>query len=189
MQVEGLEKFLPAPSAPPSLQSCSLWCQHKFLFGFACVSDFLKKQHSFQVWMAEVKGIQSITRPHWEANNYFAEYCEDYNTATLPHIKYYDYDDWEMKEYHKKQQSEATKMSSSNIMLADEAQHAEEMRQPATEKAKAELDLLWSTMYLEKIQDMKHKAQLQSELAHAFKMGDIKMQKRIQCKLEPDRHE
>jgi hypothetical protein len=94
-----------------------------------------------------------------------------------------------MKEYCKKEQSEATKMSSSNIMLANEAWHTEEMWQCTMEKEKAELDLLWSTMYLEKIQDMKHKAQLQSELVHAFKTGDIEMQKRIQCKLEPDRHE
>jgi hypothetical protein len=158
-------------------------------YGIIKASDFLKKQRSFQVWMAEVKGIQSFTGPRWEANNYFAEYCEDYNTATLPHIKYYDYDDWEMKEYRKKQQSETAKMSSSNTMLADEARHAEEMRQRATEKEKAELDLLRSTMNVEKIQDMKRKAQLQSELAHAFKTGDIETQKKIQRKLEPDRHE
>jgi hypothetical protein len=155
-------------------------------YGIIKASDFHKKQHSFQVWLAEVKGIQSFTGPRWEANNYFAEYCEDYNTATLPHIKYYDYDDWEMKEYRKKKQSQTAKISSSNIMMADEARHAEEMRERATEKEKAELDLLRSTMNVEKIQDMKRKAQLQSELAHAFKTGDIETQKRIQRKLEPD---
>lgn len=158
-------------------------------YGIIKASDFHKKQRSFQVWLAEVKGIQSFTGPRWEANNYFAEYCEDYNTATLPHVKYYDYDDWEMKEYRKKQQSQTAKMTFSSTMLADEARHAEEMRQRAMEKEKAELDLLRSTMNVEKIQDMKRKAQLQSELAHAFKTGDIETQKRIQRKLEPDRHE
>jgi hypothetical protein len=154
-------------------------------YGIIKASDLVKKQRSFEIWMAEVKGIQSFNGPRWEAQNYFAEYCEDYNTATLPHIKYYDYDDWEMKEYRKKQ-SETAKMASGNSMLADEARHQEEMRLRIAEKEKAELELLRSTMNVEKIQDMKHKAQLQSQLVHAFRTGDIETQKKIQRKLEPD---
>ena len=34
---------------------------------------------------------------------------EDYNTATLPHKKYYDYRAWEQKEYHKKLKKAARK--------------------------------------------------------------------------------
>jgi hypothetical protein len=158
-------------------------------YGVIKASDFVKKQRSFEIWMAEVKGIQSFNGPRWEAQNYFAEYCEDYNTATLPHIKYYDYDDWEMKEYRKRQQSDTAKMASGNRMLADEARHREEMRQRIAEKERAELELLKSTMNVEKIQDMKHKAQLQSQLVHAFRTGDIETQKKIQRKLEPDRNE
>ena len=34
-----------------------------------------------------------------ELVEYFKEYAEDYNTATMPHIKYYDYNKLEMEEY------------------------------------------------------------------------------------------
>lgn len=30
--------------------------------------------------------------PKWEEKELFKEYCEDYNTGTLAHKKYYDYD-------------------------------------------------------------------------------------------------
>ena len=62
-------------------------------------SDYHTKERSFTIWMEEVKGVMSFTGPKWELQNYIAEYMEDYNTATLPHIKYYDYDKWEIDEY------------------------------------------------------------------------------------------
>ena len=34
---------------------------------------------------------------------YFKDFIEDYNTATMPHEKYYNYEAWEMKEYRKAQ--------------------------------------------------------------------------------------
>jgi len=34
---------------------------------------------------------------------YFKDYIEDYNTATMPSSKFYDYDKWEMSEYKKAQ--------------------------------------------------------------------------------------
>jgi hypothetical protein len=36
---------------------------------------------------------------------YFKDYMEDYNTATMPHKKYYDLEKWEMAEYAKKQRA------------------------------------------------------------------------------------
>ena len=131
-----------------------------------------KKQRSFEVWLAEVKGIHDFNGPRWELQNYFADYMEDYNTATLPHIKYYDYDDWEMKEYKKNQQQESSTAGMSSAQ-ADEAKHRQEMRQRAEEKQKAGLQLLRQTMNADKVADMKHRAQLQSELEHAFKTGNV----------------
>ena len=36
--------------------------------------------------------------PKREQLEYFSEFCEDYNTATMPHKKYYNYEEWEMQE-------------------------------------------------------------------------------------------
>jgi hypothetical protein len=33
---------------------------------------------------------------------YFKEYIEDFNTATLPHEKYVNYEKWEMQEWESK---------------------------------------------------------------------------------------
>ena len=51
--------------------------------------------------MEEVKGVPSFSGPKWELQEYYKEYMEDFNTATLPHIKYYNYDKWETEEYEK----------------------------------------------------------------------------------------
>merc|ERR1711865_909125 len=71
-------------------------------YGLIKLSDLPQKQRSFEIWMENVKGLGGFNGPKWEMHNYFKEYAEDYNTATLPHIKYYDYDKWEMEEYQKR---------------------------------------------------------------------------------------
>ena len=37
--------------------------------------------------MKEVKKIPDFNGPKWELMNYFGEYCEDFNTCTLPNEK------------------------------------------------------------------------------------------------------
>ena len=58
-------------------------------YGLIKLSDLPQKQRSFEIWMENVKGLGGFNGPKWEMHNYFKEYAEDYNTATLPHIKYY----------------------------------------------------------------------------------------------------
>jgi hypothetical protein len=156
-------------------------------YGIIKASDMHKKQRSFEVWLAEVKGIRDFNGPRWELQNYFADYMEDYNTATLPHIKYYDYDDWEMKEYKRKQQEGESAAAGKSSIREDEARHLQEMKRRAEEKQREELQLVRQMMNPDKVADMKHKAQLQAELAHAFKTGDVEKQRRIQKKLEPEK--
>lgn len=36
-----------------------------------------------------------------QTKQYFREYMEDYNTATLPHEKYINLEKWEMAEFHR----------------------------------------------------------------------------------------
>jgi hypothetical protein len=44
-----------------------------------------------------------------------------------------------------------------------------------------------SMMSKEKVDEMKHKAQMQSEMAHAFKMGDQETFQRLKRRLEPEK--
>jgi len=145
---------------------------------------------SFERWLAEVKGIPDFNGPRHELHEYFAEYAEDYNTATLPHIKYYDYDKWEMDEYSRKKQ-EAEKVKDGSTMniasvAADELRHREEMAERAKRKRLEELKLVQYAMTAEKREEMKHQAQLRHEMAVAYKTGDEETRRRLQRKLEPD---
>ena len=40
---------------------------------------------------------------------YFKDFIEDYNTATMPHEKYYNFEAWEMNEYRKAQLNKINK--------------------------------------------------------------------------------
>jgi hypothetical protein len=153
-------------------------------YGIIKLSDLPVKQRSFNVWMEEVKGLQGFNGPKWEMQNYFKEYAEDYNTATLPHLKYYDYDKWEMEEYQKnKAKAEASASSSQKL----EAAHYREQQEAARNKKAEELGLVRSLMSKEKIEEMKRKKQLQAEMAHAFKTGDQKRYLQLKARLEPEK--
>lgn len=145
---------------------------------------------SFERWLAEVKGIPDFNGPRHELQEYFAEYAEDYNTATLPHIKYYDYDKWEMDEYSRKKQEAEKVMDGSTMNIAsvaaDELRHREEMAERAKRKRLEELKLVQYAMTAEKREEMKHQAQLRHEMAVAYKTGDEETRRRLQRKLEPD---
>lgn len=42
-----------------------------------------------------------------EVMKYFRDFMEDYNTATMPHEKYYHYDKWEMADYQRRKLTES----------------------------------------------------------------------------------
>jgi hypothetical protein len=151
-------------------------------YGVIKKEDFHKKQRSFEVWMEEVKKVPSFSGPKWELQEYYKEYMEDYNTATFPHKKYYDYDKWEMEEYEKQKRSTAAAANVSN-----EGVHLRELHEAAKRKKDAELGLVRTLMNKEKIEEMKRKQQLQSEMAHAFKTGDRATYLRIKKRLEPEK--
>ena len=151
-------------------------------YGILKLADMPQKERSFNIWMEEIKGVPSFSGPKWELQNYYKEYMEDFNTATLPHKKYYDYDKWEMEEY-KKQMAGLQEGTSAQ---QDEARHYQEMRDRAKSKHEEDLAMVKSMMSKEKVEEMKHKAQMQTEMAHAFKMGDQETFQRLKRRLEPE---
>lgn len=150
-------------------------------YGILKESDFFSKQRDFEVWLSEVKQIPSFSGPKRELMNYFKEYCEDYNTATLPHEKYYNYDKWEMEEYNKKKMS-----SSNNVSKTDEMRHLEEMARKKEEKRRLEEERIRQSMNKEKIEHMKRQQLLKHELELAYKTGDEVKRRKLQKQLEPD---
>jgi len=132
--------------------------------------------------MAEVKKIPGFTGPKWEVMNYFKEFCEDYNTATMPHEKYYNYERWEMQEYIKNKEKAEKKGGA----VSDEVKHLEEMKQKKEEQRKQELDMVRGSMNKDKIEEMKQQARLKQEMTLAYRTGDDEKRKKLQKRLEPD---
>jgi hypothetical protein len=144
-------------------------------------------RRSFEVWLSEVKGmhLSQISIPRHEVQKYFEDYVEDFNTATLPHVKYYDYDTWERQEYYSKAKG-ADGAVTSNTAQMDEIRHQQEQMQKKQMRKEAERAALLSTFDAAKVQEMKHQSSLRAEMQVAFKTGDQATYRRLKEKLEPD---
>jgi hypothetical protein len=154
-------------------------------FGIIKATDLNRMQRSFQVWLAEVKGIPTLTGSRQEQLRYFADFCEDYNTATLPHKKFYDYDKWETEEYAKQRAIEAN-IDGGSAILADEARHKRVQQERDCARQEQERRALFGSMSREKVEEMKHQAQLRSQMQNAFRTGDKKTYERLKDRLAQD---
>ena len=156
-------------------------------YGIIKASDMAKMQRTFEVWLSEVHGvhISSSNIPRYELQQYFDTYREDYNTATLPHIKYYDYDKWELEEHETQKRELEQSGQTSSALINDERNHAKEMQRQAMQKKEAALQFVAATMNTTKVKEMQHQKQLQSQMQMAFKMGDHETYRKIKEKLQP----
>jgi hypothetical protein len=86
--------------------------------------------------MDEVKGMAGIMgQSKRDVMTYFKDFIEDYNTATMPHEKYYNYEFWEMNEYKKAQLNKINKTGVLKEYFNDEEERFAEMKK---QKIKAE---------------------------------------------------
>mmetsp|Transcript_20258 Transcript_20258/g.58132 ORF Transcript_20258/g.58132 Transcript_20258/m.58132 type:complete len:418 (+) Transcript_20258:28-1281(+) len=158
-------------------------------YGIIRESDFTNNQkvrRSFEMWLAEVKAVSSFTGPKYELLEFFKEFAEDYNTATLPHMKYYDYDKWEMEDYAKrKKEAEGAAMGGGSKARSDEFKHREELKRKEEEKHRAEVELMRATVSAKR-DEMKNQAFLKAELQNAYKTGDQDKIRSLKRRLEPE---
>ena len=61
--------------------------------------------------MMETKKISPDTIGRLDSKKFFLEYMEDFNTATLPHEKYYDLDKWTAQQNARSAKKDAKKKS------------------------------------------------------------------------------
>ncbi|KAF5390320.1 hypothetical protein D9757_002976 [Collybiopsis confluens] len=69
-----------------SSSSSSQWGK----FGIISEADIFIKSSEFQIWLVEERKINPETISKDQNKKEFARFVEDYNTATLPHEKYYN---------------------------------------------------------------------------------------------------
>ncbi|KAK6906734.1 hypothetical protein I203_100721 [Kwoniella mangroviensis CBS 8507] len=73
--------------------STAKWGQH----GIISEIDLPKRDSEFRAWLVEERKINPETISKDRTKKEFAVFVEDYNTATLPHEKYYDMSKYEFK--------------------------------------------------------------------------------------------
>lgn len=66
-------------------------------YGIINESDMFEKTQEFRAWLVEERKINPETQSKESTRKEFAQFMEDYNTATLPHEKYYNMDAYERR--------------------------------------------------------------------------------------------
>jgi hypothetical protein len=123
---------------------------------------------------------------------YFKSFIEDYNTATMPSSKFYNYERWEMLEYKRAQEAMNERRSAekegASYLFDDEMEKKAEIKR-LREKAEIEqFELVKSRMIgnKDKREDMRHQEVLRAELKLAYKQGDSERVQRLERVLAPD---
>ncbi|ORE15901.1 hypothetical protein BCV71DRAFT_26108 [Rhizopus microsporus] len=97
---------------------------------FIIISIFTKEPE-FQAWLIEVKDADVETLSQSKRKEMFIEFMEDYNTATLPHKKFYSIEKWEKRQ-------QAIRMGEQYVEETfDFAKDEERLRQHHKQAAKA----------------------------------------------------
>jgi hypothetical protein len=156
--------------------------------------DFFNKQREFEAYMTEVKGVPGVlSESKRDVAQHFKGFVEDYNTATMPNDKYYNYERWEMQEYAREQQrkqNQQVRDDSSELPQSfnDVAIRREELRRLKDQEEQKEFMALKNKLEGKKdvLGNMRRQAQLSTELQLAFKRGDSATVKRLERILAPE---
>ena len=68
-------------------------------------TDLYNKQAEFHAWLLEVKKTHREALNRREEKELWLHFMEDFNTATLPHAKYYDIEHWARQQREQRQQA------------------------------------------------------------------------------------
>ncbi|EQC30292.1 hypothetical protein SDRG_11869 [Saprolegnia diclina VS20] len=147
-------------------------------YGILRETDFHAKAVSFQAWLRDVKKIPDFNGPKYEAMDHFRDYMEDYNTATLPHEKYYDVEKYEQRKFAKEQAKRA-KRHKPSAKEEEETAYAERMRQRA-DANKKEFALIMQTMDRSKIEHMREQQRLRDQMQMHYKAGNMDEARRLE---------
>lgn len=121
---------------------------------------------------------------------HFKSFMEDYNTATMPHEKFYNYERWELAQYQAKKSAalrsdrESEEFSFANDEIDKRMQHKYQKKL----QEEKEFNDLRAQMSADKDKrdQMRRQAELNTELQIAYKRGDMVTVKRLEKLLTPE---
>jgi hypothetical protein len=158
----------------------------------------------FEAYMDEVKKMPGITgQSRGEVMEWFRTFMEDYNTATMPHEKYYNLEAWEMRDYRERQEEERRQRKrrldgddEDDVRDAERASFAFNDEQLVREERKREKEREERRQFEEmkakiardnvKREEMRGQEILRNELQVAYRQGDRETVKRLEKRLAPE---
>eukprot|EP00854_Cymbomonas_tetramitiformis_P013901 gene13901-16431_t len=154
-------------------------------YGVIKESDMWNKRPEFGLWCAEVKQVNIEGLAKWEEKDLFREYAEEYNTASLPDKKYYDYEAWEIKRRVKEARRGAKAAKEEKTSFNDEddrrvcsptavaSTQAELMRDRQIRKHEEVLNLRKTLVASGVVDDMREQEQLKALMQQHYRTGDM----------------
>lgn len=152
-------------------------------YGIIQECDKWTKKQEFQLWLIEIKKIGYEGLSPLEEKNLFKEYMEDYNTATLPHEKFYNVENWE------KGQIDISGVAKSDVStFDDEKRRLMEIKAIRDRRKIHELHAAYQDIKadIEKAEAMKEQKVLENRMKTLFKIGRVEEAQKIRERLRPD---
>jgi hypothetical protein len=166
-------------------------------------------RREFEKYMEEVKHMPGIIgQGRREVMEWFRCYMEDYNTATMPHVKYYNLEAWEMKDYHEQQEAERKSRKkrsrhgsggdgydyvsdteeTAGYGFNDEQLVREEKKRQRELEERRQFEEMKAKIARDKVrrEEMRDQEILRNELQVAYRQGDMETVKRLERRLAPD---
>ena len=160
--------------------------------GFIKETDKYDKEGEFRAWLGEVKKLDVESLQKWEEKELFKEYAEDYNTATLPHEKFYNLEKWSREEAARRAREDPTAAAATAAIererFNDEEERkreiqAERERRDAEYKRETYLRMRSDSGDLENLREQERLKELRK---NAYNMGDMETVARVNKILAPD---
>lgn len=137
------------------------------------------------MWLQETQGISpDAPVPRTELNEYFKTYAEDYNTCTLPHEKYYNFEKFMAAERASAASGGGDGGGSTSLLADEEARR----REAAARRRQADADaqaLFRANMDPTRVAELQRRAELEAQLRLAHKTGDSVAMERLTRALAP----
>ena len=155
-------------------------------FGVIRETDYYTKRAEFMLWALEVKNSDVEAMSRFEEKELFKSYMEDYNTATLPHKKFYNLESYE-NEVAARGGGGGDSGGGEKMVFDDEAERKKELvaerQREHAERLRAAYEDLQTT---DKAQAMREQELMRAKMALAYRTGDQKEAARLAERLKPD---
>lgn len=155
-------------------------------YGLIRETDLYNKRPEFQLWAIDVKKIDIEAMPRSEEKEMFTDFMEEYNTASLPHKKYYNLELYEKQQAARAARKGITLVSQERTAFDDETERRKEL---AAERARQQAESLQRAYEelktTDKAQDMREQQMLRAQMTLAYQTGDRAKAEKLAAVLKP----